>query len=464
MGGFVRWARASNTVGRPRSDKGQISKNLKNPLDAPSPLCVIAPNREFSPMDRIKYLLLLVLREEANSEERAELEAWAAGAPANRELIRDLQDPDKVAEALATLDQMHRAEAWAKVEGYAAAHRPAPVATLDDRRSGRRRIIFRWMAAAVIAVLVGTGTWWLIQNRSASIPPVAQTAKTADIAAPARNRAMITLAGGQQVYLDSAGTGALAQQGNAQVVKEANGRVTYKVGNITNRALLFNTLSNPRGSQVVNLTLSDGTKVWLNAESSLRYPVIFAGGDRTVEVNGEAYFEVKKNLDQPFIVEVKNGAKIEVLGTAFNVNVYPDEPDFKATLLEGSVRVSMASVPGVVLKPGQQAQIVGLKTGNGAGNPSLGIGQISVLNNVDTEAVMAWKNGRFAFDDADLPTVMRQLARWYDIDVTYDGNIPKREFNGKIGKMLTLDQLLKVLTTTTRFHYSIEGNKLAIRP
>jgi transmembrane sensor len=411
-------------------------------------------------MDRIKYLLLLVLRDEASSEERAELEAWAAEAPANRELIRELQDPEKVAEALAMLDRLHRAEAWAKVEGYAAAHRPAAVAALDDDQSRRRRMIFRWMAAAVMVALVGTGAWWLFQNRPTSVAPVAQTTKPADIAAPVGNRATITLAGGRQVYLDSAGNGELAQEGNAQVVKEANGQVAYKVENITNRALLFNTLSNPRGSQVVNLTLSDGTRVWLNAESSLRYPVIFTGADRTVEVNGEAYFEVKKNPDQPFIVEVENGAKIEVLGTAFNVNAYPDEPDFKTTLLEGSVRVAEASSRSVILKPGQQAQMVGLKTGNA--RP--GVGQISVLDSVDTEAVMAWRNGRFAFNDADLPTVMRQLTRWYDIDVTYEGNIPKREFNGKIGKSLTLDQLLKVLTTTTRFHYSIEGNKLTIRP
>lgn len=413
-------------------------------------------------MDRIKYLLLGFLREEISPEEQAELDSWLGASPANRALLEELQNVTEVAEGLAKLDQLHRQEAWARVESYAAEHRPV-VLMGDDRPANRRRIL-RWSMAAAVIILLGTGAWWLIGSRSRS-GSVAQTTKPADIDAPATNRAMITLGNGQQVYLDSAGNGALAQQGSAQVVKEGNGRVAYKVENITNRALLYNTLTNPRGSGVVNLILSDGTKVWLNAESSLRYPVIFSGQDRTVEISGEGYFEVEKKADQPFVLETRNGAKIEVLGTDFNVNAYPDEDGIKATLLEGSVRVG-AGKQTVILKPGEQAQVVGGNSDKAIGQDRPAPAGISVLNKVDTAAVMAWKNGLFAFHDADLPTVMRQLARWYNIEVSYEGHIPqeKFQFNGKIGKNLSLDNVLDLLTSA-QVHYRVDpGNKLVIRP
>jgi transmembrane sensor len=322
--------------------------------------------------------------------------------------------------------------------------------------------IFRYAVAAVVFAVLGTGAWWMIHQRTTIIPPIAQGMKSLDVSAPVTNRAMITLGNGQNVYLDSVVNGALAQQGNAELVKEGTGRVAYKVGNVTNRELLYNTLTNPRGSRVVGLTLSDGTNVWLNSESSLRYPVIFNGHDRTVEIKGEGYFEVKKKVDQPFIVHVEKGAKIEVLGTTFNLNAYPDELNIKTTLLDGSVRVALAETPSagvnintdklsVVLKPGQQAWLAGQKI---------------VLNKVDTSDVVAWKNGLFAFHDADLPSVMRQLARWYNIEVTYEGLIPREkfQFNGKMGKDLSLDNVLDLLTNA-QVHFRIEaGNKLVIRP
>ena len=306
--------------------------------------------------------------------------------------------------------------------------------------------IFRYAVAAVVFAVLGTGAWWVIHQRTTIVPPIAREMKSLDVSAPVTNRAMITLGNGQKVYLDSAVNGALAQQGSAELVKEGSGRVAYKVENVTNGELLYNTLTNPRGSRVVSLTLSDGTNVWLNSESSLRYPVIFNGHDRTVEIKGEGYFEVKKKVDQPFIVHVENGPKIEVLGTTFNVNAYPDELNIKTTLLDGSVRVAS-----VVLKPGQQAWFAGQKI---------------VLNKVDTSDVVAWKNGLFAFHDADLPSVMRQLARWYNIDVNYEGLIPKEkfQFNGKIGKDLSLDNVLDLLNNA-QVHFRIEaGNKLVIRP
>lgn len=276
--------------------------------------------------------------------------------------------------------------------------------------------------------------------------PIAQTVKPADIAAPARSRATLTLGGGQQVDLDSAASGELAMQGGAQIVKGTGGQLAYQLKLEHSDELLYNTLSNPRGSQVVTLTLSDGTKVWLNAESSVRYPAVFVGNDRSVEMTGEAYFEVAKDAMRPFRVK-KGNATIEVLGTSFNVHAYEEEA-MKVTLLAGKVRVAAAG-RGLVLAPGQQAVVA----------EGIGMGK-----DVDTAAVMAWKNGLFSFRHADLPMVMKELARWYDVQVIYEGKLPEERFTGRMGRDLSLSQVFKLLRGMG-VRYRIEaGNKLIIEP
>lgn len=311
---------------------------------------------------------------------------------------------------------------------------------------------WRWAAAAAILIVLGAGGWWLQQSR---LHPEAATpvlAGKTEVPAPVINRATITLANGQQVFLDSAANGSLAEQGNARVVKLADGAVAYQRGTteIGASAVLYNTLSNPRGSRIINLALSDGTQVWLNAESSLKYPAVFAGSDRRVEITGEAYFEVTKTPHAPFIVK-KGNAEVQVLGTHFNVNAYDNEADLKVTLLEGKVQVKQGEKT-VLLAPGEQAVLDHV-----TGSLSKGV-------NIDVEQVMAWKNGLFSFAGADLPTVMRQLGRWYDVDVRYEGTIPARRFRGKISKTLTLDQVLQTLAQT-RVHYSIDNrHHLTIRP
>jgi transmembrane sensor len=407
-------------------------------------------------MERIKYLLLRFLREEISPTERAELETWAAKAPANRDLMQELQDPALVAEALAKLDGLHRQEAWARVEEHADAVRGALSEGAEG--AGVRRIQWRRFAvAAAVVGLLGIGGWWLLNSRR--VVPAGQVAAATDVQAPATNRATITLGNGQRVYLDSAGNGELAKQAGISVLKLDSGTVAYqaagKPSDLTGE-LIYNTLVNPRGSRVVTLALTDGTKVWLNAGSSIRYPAFFIGGSRKVQVTGEAYFEIAKNAHQPFSVEEK-GMMIAVLGTSFNVNGYDDEQFSKTTLVEGKVNVDYGKV-GALLEPGEQAQVY---RGSNPDNqiPAIKVGPANVGQ------ALAWKNGRFAFTDADLPTVMRQLSRWYNVDVKYDGNIPKDkyQFNGKIGKMLTLDQVLKILTKT-QVHYTIDGNQLTIKP
>lgn len=316
-------------------------------------------------------------------------------------------------------------------------------AVVVELPSQRRRV--GWLVAAVLIGLLGTGTWWVLRSRQTSNPAVAVNA--GDVAAPTRNRATITLGSGQQVDLDSAAAGALAAQDGAKIVKDANGHIVYKVDIDHPGALIYNTLNNPRGSQVVSLTLSDGTRVWLNAASSIRYPAAFLANERVVEITGEAYFEVAEDATKPFTVR-KDNTVIEVLGTAFNVNSYGDEPVLAVTLLSGKVRVDVSGTD-QVLDPGEQANVKD--------------DRIALAATPNLEAVMAWKNGQFAFNSADLPTVMRQLGRWYDVDVRYDGAIPSRKFDGVIGKNLTLDQVLKLLTKA-RVHYTITGRQLTIRP
>ena len=319
-----------------------------------------------------------------------------------------------------------------------------------------RRWVRRAMAAAaVVLLLVGlTRLWRSYHQDQAGTGPMV-------VVAPGGNRAVLTLAGGQKIILDSAGTGILAEQGNTHVQKLGDGKLAYeagakggnagKAGSAT--APLYNTLTTPRGGQY-QLTLPDGTKVWLNAASSITYPIAFTGNSRTVEMTGEAYFEVIHDKKRPFTVQA-GGQTIQDIGTQFNVNAYADEPAQVTTLLEGAVSVS-----GHLLHPGEKATVTGV---NAAGTTGAGGGDIRVAKG-DPDQAVAWKNGLFVFTDAGVETVMRQLSRWYNVDVTYEGNIPPRQFTGMIGRSLTLNQVLAGLTKE-RVHYQIEpGNRLIITP
>ena len=312
-----------------------------------------------------------------------------------------------------------------------------------------RRTSFR-IAAASVLLIISFGTYYLYLNKSHQPAETNTVAVKQDIAPPALNRATITLANGQKVYLDSAANGTLATQGTINLKKLGDGQIVYNgESSMGNSELVYNTLTNPRGSKVIDITLNDGSKVWLNAGSSLTYPVAFAGNERKVTISGEAYFEVAKNVRMPFRVKINESTEVEVLGTHFNVNAYTDEASINTTLLEGSVRVT-ASNKVQLLSPGQQAQV--------------NANAVKLIKDADVVQAVAWKEGLFAFTDADLPTVMRQLARWYDVEVKYEGAIPEKEFNGKIGKDLTLNQVLRILTKT-HVNYRIEsGNKITIIP
>jgi transmembrane sensor len=322
------------------------------------------------------------------------------------------------------------------------------------QRTGGRILSTRWTVAAAVLLLLGSAAWWQALRSARSLPVVAAVPLRPDkVIVPGSNKAILTLGNGSQLILDSAKDGLLAQQGSTMIMKEKNGVVRYG-GNAAeenaadNTAPLYNTITTPRGGQY-SVTLPDGSKVWLNAASSIRFPTAFAGASRDVEVQGEVYFEIAPDKTKPFRVAVNKKMDVEVLGTEFNVMAYEEESTIKTTLINGAVRVVKGN-EGRVLRPGQQAQL----------RPD---GIIHTLNNADIEATIAWKNGRTIFAGEDIPTIMRKVSRWYDIDVEYRGNITERKFTGGIARNSDISVVLKILELN-QIHYSVEGKKIVLMP
>lgn len=307
--------------------------------------------------------------------------------------------------------------------------------------SAQAFFLFRWgwVAASIILILsLGTYFWLVSGKEENSIDPLTMSKEIV----PGKNGAILMLANGSHVVLDSINNGLIVNQNGAQL-KLNNNQLAYNPSGKIVDEVVFNTIVVPKGRQFA-VILPDGTKVWLNSVSSLRFPTAFTGTERKVELSGEAYFEVVKNAKMPFRLNVNNRAEIEVLGTHFNVNAYENERMLAATLLEGSIHIHKItertalhpSLPGVILKPGQQA----LVAGNQSAQPN-----VTVLSDVDLSKIMAWKNGLFNFQNATIEDVMKQLERWYDITVKYEGPVPEREFQGKLPKELKFSQVLKIL-------------------
>jgi len=317
-----------------------------------------------------------------------------------------------------------------------------------------KRLWYRVAVAASVLLIVSLLGYYIINRQTGRTKDIVKRDSVLhDITAPQSTRAMIVLSNGEKVYLDSAVAGQLATQGNTKLEKLSSGEIVYQKTAVANdEEIKFNTLSNPRGSQVVSLALADGTKVWLNAGSSLTYPVAFIGTERKVSITGEAYFEVSKDATKPFRVHFSSAGRqgdVEVLGTHFNVNAYDDEPAIKTTLLEGSVKMSaIGNRQSAILKPGEQVSL----------------SQSSHLSHpipVQTDAVMAWKNGLFNFKDADIQTVMRQIARWYDVEVEYQG-IPKDKYAGEMSRQSQLSNVFTILETMGGVQFKIEGKKVTV--
>ncbi|MGX5689155.1 FecR family protein [Arcticibacter tournemirensis] len=270
---------------------------------------------------------------------------------------------------------------------------------------------------------------------------------------PGGNKAILVLSDGHEISLNDAQDGDLAQQSGVTVTKVADGKLSY-AGNEASqgtegKANLYNTIYTPPGGQF-EVTLPDGTIVWLNAASSIKYPVQFSGKGRRVELSGEAYFEVSRKKNTPFIVESPH-QRIEVLGTHFNVNSYPNEPFVKTTLLEGAVKVvpvvSNPSGEGTIIKPGEQTLLTGSRL---------------VVEKADIEKETAWKNGDFIFDNEDFNTILRQICRWYDVELTNPGNYRDLHLSGRVSRSRKISAVLEALEVTAKVKFKLEGRRITI--
>lgn len=298
----------------------------------------------------------------------------------------------------------------------------------------------KWSIAASVLVLFSVALLFYITQNTRTAEP-----KLTDVA-PGGNKATLILANGKKIDLSGAGNGAIADETGIKVIKTAEGKIIYDLSNTTAAANgQYNTIETPMGGQY-QVNLADGTKVWLNAASSLRYPTHFSGKERKVELTGEGYFEVAHQKEMPFKV-ASAGQTVEVLGTHFNIMAYHDEPVVKTTLLQGSVRISMGKKH-TLLKPGEQASRIGDK--------------ISVSEDVDMEDVVAWKNGYFKFNES-LEGIMSKISRWYGVAVVYETKTdPNLTYSGKISRTRNISAILKIIEFNGDVHFRIEGHKVYV--
>lgn len=302
-----------------------------------------------------------------------------------------------------------------------------------------------WKPIAAAASVILVASIGLYIYRSSAVKQNLDQVAIENHIVPGNNRAVLTLSDGSKIDLTEAKSGDLALQGSVRISKASDGQLVYQFGNAINGESGFNTVSTPIGGQY-QVALPDGSKVWLNAASSLKFPVSFTSPtERKVELTGEAYFEVAKDKLHPFLVS-SSGQTVEVLGTHFDVNAYGDA-GVKTTLLEGSVKVS-AGNKNIKLVPGQQSRLAS--------------GALS-MSSVDAEDAVAWKNGYFSFASEDLETIMKSVSRWYDVEVVYnDEEVKKFTFWGTVSRFAKVGDVLRVLERTEKIHFRIEGKKIIV--
>jgi transmembrane sensor len=394
----------------------------------------------YQPYFNTGELIAKHLRGELTATENEQLEQWLQSDPHNRELFNKLSDSVLINSELEIYAASEKEKAWENIvakTGYKAT---------SKKRNLKQLIPYAAAVVLLAAVGITAGKYFLKKEERKTR---AMAMQPADLL-PGSNKAILKLADGSEIALDDTRKGKIARQQNVLIAKTQNGQIVYQtddsqelIKNITQ----YNAIITPRGGQY-EVVLPDGTKVWLNSASSLKYPTTFTGADRRVELSGEAYFEVAKNAAKPFFV--KTGTQtVEVLGTHFNINSYTDEKAVKTTLLEGSVRVSSNTSKSVVkIIPGEQA--VNVASG------------INIIHDADIDEAMAWKNGKFLFRNTDLQTIMRQLSRWYDVDVEYQGTVAERHYRGRISRNVPVSQVFEILKTSG-LNFTINGRKIIVK-
>ncbi len=317
-------------------------------------------------------------------------------------------------------------------------------------RQKRRQIIRIWYAAAAVILLVlSSGLYFNNLKTKTTVIAKTESPRFKNDVLPGDNRAILTLDDGSQINLDDAQNGVLASENNTDIRKTGSGQLEYSASNKLIETVKYNTLSTPMGGQY-QLSLPDGSRVWLNSGSSIRFPTAFIGKERIIELKGEAFFDIRENKKMPFIVKTNMSMDIRVLGTQFNVMAYDDEKSINTTLLEGSVQLLKESGT-AFLEPGQAAIL------------NKGTGKIKVAP-ADIEEAVAWKNGYFIFSNENIESIMRKVSRWYNVEVDYQGNLSNKDFVGTISRDKNISEILKMLELTGAIHFRIEGRRITVMP
>ncbi|MBS1598432.1 MAG: FecR family protein [Bacteroidetes bacterium] len=389
---------------------------------------------------RIALLLFKYLREELSGEESEELENWINESPDNENLFKHLTSEEGFLSEL---------KSYSIRAGNPEFDNNSEFSPSNVKKNRLHRIGRFGKYAAITISLILTGAiitrYFVQKNESKSFPAEPTTSNIKNDLPPGENRAILTLSDGRKIKIDSTLHGSVAVQSGTKILRKEDGQIAY-VEEKSAATPSSNIITTPFGGQI-QIELSDGTKVWLNAGSSLKYPTAFATDKRSVELEyGEAYFEVSKNPKKPFSVMVK-GMNVEVLGTHFNVNSYGDEPSINTTLFEGSVKVQKES-QSLLLKPSQQSRL-------------FENGKLEIVTPDNPEQIIAWKNARFQFRNESLESIMRQIARWYDVEIKYQCEIPKRNFSADLSRNKNLSAFLKIMELSD-IHFKLEGKKLTV--
>ncbi|MBN9383537.1 MAG: DUF4974 domain-containing protein [Chitinophagaceae bacterium] len=409
-------------------------------------------------MQEIGGLLFRRLTGELNIHEQIILDNWLKEQdPNNRQFYEDCSEWDQVNDALSSMYEFDENAALSDIQKkiQLKTQPAAPAVEIVRLRRGWRVYL---MAAAVLLLAAGIAVFFTLNKRKTNIAEIPMEQRYHNDVAPGGDKAVLELADGNKIVLDNASNGELTKQGTTKVIKLDNGQLAYHSGHPGAGPVSYNTISTPRGGQY-QVILPDGSKVWLNALSSLKFPTAFTGREREVELNGEAYFEVAKNTSMPFKVEVTPGSaetvgreslEVEVLGTEFDLMAYSDEDRQKVTLISGATRVRVGGER-IALQPNQQVYLDKKSSG------------LNLIGSINVDETIAWKNGRFQFQDASIESIMRQVARWYDVDVTYEGKV-NQQFNGTIPRQVNLSTLLRILEATGWVHFRVDGRNVTVTP
>jgi ferric-dicitrate binding protein FerR (iron transport regulator) len=402
--------------------------------------------RDLEKAYRVAYLIAGYIRDTLTVSEHDELDVWITESDHNMLLFEELTDETNLEKTFEWIKRINTQKALEKVQARILAEE-------NSRKPVLKNIWVYVAAASILAILISVVFEYQVKKKNPA--PVESNVGKKDFD-PGKDRAILTLNDGSVINLDSVANGSFANGSGAAIQKINNGLISYQDNNEKPSAMNYNSLITPRGGQY-QLVLSDGTKVWLNAASSLRFPTSFPSHERRVELMGEAYFEVAKDPTRPFRVNILHssgrggGGLVEVLGTHFNISAYIEDDTIKTTLLEGSVKVSQNEQAAITITPGQQAEI------------SPKSATIHVTRDIDTSQVIAWKNGLFHFNHTGLQNIMHQLSRWYNVDIDYTGSVAGKSFTGKIRRNAKASEVLAMLEYAG-VHFKIEDKKIIVMP